>query len=195
MTKPPEGYEEYARVRYPDVLKKQAIILIVVIVFGLFIVLQLFHGTRFLRDHLVTLLLTFLVVGGLTTIGHELTHAIVYVMFGYEIEWGRVERLDAFFVGALDEYVSRRKSLVILSAPVVLELFFFPLLFVPKPLSVFTAFTVLVVNTSMARADLYAIPRVLKSPPGSLVYNSTPEEFCIYRPESMTVESSPRATN
>lgn len=180
-----EEYTECILVSYPTVLEKQAKFLAGFGVVTLFVVVGALHGIEFLRDNLVRFLLTFLVVGGMTILGHESIHGIVYTLLGYEIDWGKADRLNAFYAGAFDQVISRKESMLALSAPLLLlNLIFLPLFFAPIPLLVFSAFAVLVVNTSMSRADLYAIFRVYNAPSGSIVYHTNPEEFRICIPDS-----------
>ena len=176
-------------VSYPKRLEKQAKFLAVIGVVILVVVLGALHGIHFFRDQLVLFWLTFIVMGVLTILGHELIHGIVYVLLGYEINWGMADNLNAVYTGAFNQLITRKESILALSAPLLLlNLIFLPLFFGSMPLPVFSAFAVLVVNTSMSRADIYAISRIYSAPSGSLVYHTKPEEFRIYSPDNKQFE-------
>ena len=81
--------------------------------------------------------------------------------------------------------MTREHALWVVAAPVlVISTVAFPLLSAPFAPLVTVAFFVLLFNTLGAFGDFYALFRLMRMPPGTLLYDISPFEMFVYEPQS-----------
>lgn len=114
---------------------------------------------------------------------HEMVHGVAYHLLGYDVTYGVALRLGAFYVAAFDQFQTRRDSLAVGLAPlVVLTLALAPLLAVPAPWVAASAYVAIVLNTAGSAGDLYLVWRLLRDPPRSLYYDSDARQSWVFEP-------------
>ncbi|WP_137684693.1 DUF3267 domain-containing protein [Haloarcula mannanilytica] len=119
------------------------------------------------------------------TILHELVHGLVYRWFGYRVSYGVAPQLGAFYAATFHQFQERNHNIIVGIAPlVVLDALLLPLLFAPVPLLAFAAFVALLFNTAGAAGDLYLVVTLLRTPAGSLMYDSDIRHSYLFAPES-----------
>lgn len=117
------------------------------------------------------------------TVLHEFVHGVAYRVRGYEVSYGAAPRLGAFYAAAFHQFQTRDDNVLVGLAPlVVLDAVLAALLFAPRPLVAFAAFVGLVFNTAGAAGDLYLVARLLRMPPGTLLYDSDPTHSLVFYP-------------
>ncbi|MFU1783484.1 DUF3267 domain-containing protein [Haloarcula japonica] len=128
---------------------------------------------------------TFVVAIVAVTVLHELVHGVVYHWFGYDVSYGVAPQLGAFYAAAFHQFQHRTHNIIVGIAPlVVLDALFLPMLFVPIPLLAFAAFLALLFNTAGAAGDLYLVATLLRTPAGSLMYDSDIRHSYMFCPEA-----------
>ncbi|EMA05555.1 Putative zincin peptidase [Haloarcula vallismortis] len=121
---------------------------------------------------------------GIVTVLHELVHGLVYRWYGYRVSYGVAPQLGAFYAATFHQFQARNHNLIVGIAPVVaLNAVLLPVLFVPSPLVAFAAFVALLFNTAGAAGDLYLVAMLLRTPAGSLMYDSDIRHSYIFYPE------------
>lgn len=136
--------------------------------------------------------LVFLASIVLVTALHELVHGLVYTHLGYEVSYGIVPHLGAFYAAAFHQFQSRNDNIIVGLAPlIILNLLLLPVLFAPWPLLAFAAFVGLLFNTAGAAGDLYLVARLLRTAPGTRCYDSDIRHSYLFEP----VENRPRDQN
>jgi hypothetical protein len=119
------------------------------------------------------------------TVLHELVHGLAYRWFGYDVSYGVAPQLGAFYVAAFHQFQERTHNIIVGIAPlVVLDALLLPVLFVPLPILAFAAFLALLFNTAGAAGDLYSVATLLRTPAGSLTYDSDIRHSYIFCPEA-----------
>jgi len=118
------------------------------------------------------------------TVLHELVHGLVYRWYGYRVSYGVAPQLGAFYAATFHQFQARNHNLIVGIAPLVLlNGLLLPVLFVPVPLLAFAAFLALLFNTAGAAGDLYLVATLLRTPAGSLMYDSDIRHSYIFYPE------------
>ena len=194
----PDGYADPYAFRYPTAVLLGGSSLLGLASAVFFVgLLVLFHGpevftfyevtvdgetTAFTMD-LTAIAVPFLVALVVTTVVHELLHGIVFRHYGYDVEYGAVPALGAFYVAVFGEFQSRDELLRVALAPfVVLTATCLPLLAVPVPVVSITAAFILTLNTAGSVGDLYGAWRLRGLPRGTLVYDVDIRRSYIYEP-------------
>jgi hypothetical protein len=119
------------------------------------------------------------------TVAHELVHGLVYRWYGYRVSYGVAPQLGAFYAATFHQFQRRDHNVVAGIAPlVVLDTLLLPLLFAPVPLVALAAFVALLFNTAGAAGDLYLVAALLRTPSGSLMYDSDIRHSYLFSPES-----------
>ncbi len=125
-----------------------------------------------------------LLVGILTILLHEHIHGFTMRRFGYLPRYGFNWKMFAAFAIAEEQFMSREHALWIALAPfAVLTVVGFPLLAVPYAPLVTVLFFMLLFNTIGAVGDFYALYRLLRMPPGTLLYDISPAQMFVYEPK------------
>jgi hypothetical protein len=185
---PPSGYDSPIRFQYPGLLLTILNIVFIVLtvpVVGLLV--MWIHGAP--NSFVITFrLVDFITFWGtmlVTVLIHELIHAQAALALGYRINFGIKWRLAAPYVAALHQFITRDHNLLIAVAPLfVLTAIFIPLLFIPVPLVLLIASTVLVINTAGSVGDLYLTWRFLRLPRQTLLYDVSPDYMLIFPPKT-----------
>lgn len=116
---------------------------------------------------------------------HELVHGLAMRLFGYRPVYGFDVKMLAAYAIAPGELQRRNHALAIILAPlVVVDCLLLPLLALPNPELVTTAFVALIVNSVGATGDLYFAARLLKLSPRTLLCDLGPSETLVFRPLS-----------
>lgn len=125
-----------------------------------------------------------LVVVGVPVV-HELVHATVYRLLGYDVSYGVAPSVGGFYVAAVGQFQTRRANLLVALAPLAL-LTPLGLLGMAGGGPVVQALTYLglVLNTAGAVGDIYLAVRLLRVPPGTLMYEGVPPNAYVYEPLS-----------
>lgn len=119
------------------------------------------------------------------TVLHELVHGLVYHWLGYDVSYGVAPQLGAFYAAAFHQFQQRSHNIIVGIAPlVVLDAVLLPMLFIPIPQLAFAAFLALLFNTAGAAGDLYLVATLLRTPAGSLMYDSDIRHSYVFYPES-----------
>lgn len=181
----PDGYRDPVEFRYPPLW-------LAVGSFVLFFVAAVGFGWLMgtLRNELVfevtlglTGMATVVVALGATFGIHELVHGLVYRLLGYRVSYGVAINIGALYAAAFGQFQTRRDNILCAMAPlVVFTVVLTPLLVGPLSVALL-AFFVLVVNTSGAIGDLYITWRLLRMPPGTLLYDVDARHSYIFYPE------------
>mgnify|MGYP000123809052 CR=1 FL=1 len=136
-----------------------------------------------LSVRVIPVLVTFAAVVVVTTVVHELIHGVVAGRYGYEVTYGVAPHMGAFYATPFHQFQRRADLFPVVLAPlVVISLVGVPLLFVPVPWVALAAFLALVFNAVGAVGDLYYTAVLLRSPPGTLFYDSDVRHCYIFYP-------------
>ncbi|WP_158057821.1 DUF3267 domain-containing protein [Halorussus halophilus] len=126
---------------------------------------------------------TVVVALGATFVVHELVHGTVYKLLGYRVSYGVAINIGALYAAAFGQFQTRRDNVLCAMAPLaVFTVVLTPLLAGPLPVALL-AFFVLVVNTSGAIGDLYITWRLLRMPPGTLLYDVDARHSYVFYPK------------
>ncbi|NHN40770.1 DUF3267 domain-containing protein [Halorubellus sp. JP-L1] len=111
-------------------------------------------------------------VGAVTAL-HEFVHGLAYRLLGYEVSYGVLVGMGAFYAAAFHQFQRRDHNLLVGAAPlVVIDAILVAALFVPNPTVAFVAFVGLLFNTTGAAGDLYLVATLLRMPGDVLLYDS-----------------------
>jgi hypothetical protein len=122
-------------------------------------------------------------VGAVTAL-HEFVHGLAYRLLGYDVSYGFLAGVGAFYAAAFHQFQRRDHNLVVGLAPVVVvDALLLVALFVPNPTVAFVAFVGLVVNTAGAAGDVYLVATLLRLPRDALLYDSDARHGYVYYPE------------
>lgn len=195
----PDGYNDPSQFEYPlSALALGSVLLfpIATLLFGS--VLWLLQGlTVFESLVLITetdSALTFvfdwpLIVGvtvlalGVTVVVHELVHGVVFSRYGYEVSYGAMPQIGAFYATPFHQFVAREHVFPVALAPlVIISLVGLPLLAVPVPVVAFFVFQLLVINATGASGDLYIVASLYRKPAGTLLYDSDLRHSYVFEP-------------
>jgi hypothetical protein len=185
---PPPGYDNPVRFQYPTlllILLSVVVIALTVLVVGLLV--MWIHGApdSFVITFDTVDLIAFWGTMLATVVIHELIHALAARALGYRINFGIKWRMAAPYVAVFHQFMPRNHNLLIAIAPLlVFTLLFIPLLFVPAPLVLIVASTVLVINTAGSVGDLYLCWRLLRLPRQTLLYDVNVDCMLIYPPQA-----------
>ena len=184
----PVGYQPGSIVRHPiRALNLVTIGLSVILVPLLGIITWELHGGLSALPIEVTLTPLDIPVALIATIStimlHELIHATVLRVYGYQVSFGIVWQLLVAYAAAFRQLQRRDHALVTTLAPIVLlTAVMLPLLAAPNHYIVIVAFVVLLTNTAGAVGDLYLTWRLLCLPRQSLLYDVDPTQVMIFVP-------------
>jgi hypothetical protein len=183
---PPVGYQAPYRFEYPKIMLQIASLgLLVVLVPPLIWLtwsIQRLPGEGVVIIRPLDLVLL-LVAAPLTIVVHELIHGLAFRAFGYRVTYGVAWHLGAAYAGAFGQFQRRRHMFFVALAPLlVLTIVCLPLLAAATRAVVIVAFMVLVLNTGGAVGDLYLVGRLWRLPPGSLLYDTDPNNMFILEP-------------
>jgi hypothetical protein len=118
-----------------------------------------------------------------TVVVHEWLHGLVFEHYDYDVTYGFVPTMGAFYAAAFEQFHERSELLRIGLAPlVVITAVCLPLLAVPVPIVAITAAFVLTLNTAGAIGDLYLCWRLFRLPPGTLLYDADIRHSYVYEP-------------
>ena len=118
-----------------------------------------------------------------TAVAHELLHGAAFAHYGYDVSYGVVPTMGAFYVAAFGQFQKRAELLRIGLAPlVVLTLLCLPLLAVPVPAVAITAAFVLILNTAGSIGDCYAVWYLRRLPRGTITYDVDSRRSYVYEP-------------
>jgi hypothetical protein len=118
-----------------------------------------------------------------TVVAHEWLHGLVFRYYGYDVSYGFVPSMGAFYAAAFEQFHDRDELLRIGLAPlVVITAVCLPLLAVPISSVAMTAALVLVVNTAGAVGDLYLAWRLWRLPPNTLMHDVDIRHSYVYEP-------------
>ena len=132
----------------------------------------------------VVVTVVFVVTVAVVTALHELVHGIVLRFQGYDVSYGVVPRMGAFYAAAFHQFQHRDETRLVAIAPLlVLDVLLVPLVFVPIPMLAFAAFVGFLVNTAGSAGDLYVAWRLQRYPPGTLVYDADIRHMYVFVPE------------
>jgi hypothetical protein len=136
-----------------------------------------------LSFRVVPTLAVFAAVVFVTTVVHELVHGVVAGRYDYEVTYGAAPHMGAFYATPFHQFQRRVDLFPIVLAPVVvISLVGVLLLFVPVPWVALAAFLALVFNAVGAVGDLYYTVVLLRSPPGTLFYDSDVRHAYVFYP-------------
>lgn len=132
---------------------------------------------------------------GVTVVVHELVHGLVFGWYGYQVSYGAMPHIGAFYATPFHQFVAREHVFPVALAPlVIISLVGMPLLAVPSPLAAFFVFQLLVINAVGASGDLYIVLVLLRKPRGTLLYDSDIRHSYVFEPRAVpltTTESDP----
>jgi hypothetical protein len=127
---------------------------------------------------------------------HELIHALVYRLLGYQVRFGVDWRLPGAYVIVPRQYQRRSHLLVTALAPLLLlTLTSVPFLAVPNTMVVVAALSVLVGNTGGAIGDLYIVSRLLRLPRGTLLRDRDPQTTLVFEPQRREGRPAPQESH
>ncbi|WP_121740906.1 DUF3267 domain-containing protein [Natronorubrum halophilum] len=196
---PPDGYADPYAFSYPmAVLLVGSGVIAVALSIVVVALLSLLHGpelfatfydvtvdgdtTTYAMD-LTVIVVPFLTALLVTVVGHEFVHGVVFRYYGYDVTYGAVPAMGAFYAAAFGQFQNRNELLRVCLAPLVLiTAACVPLLAVPVPIVSITAAFVLILNTSGAIGDLYATWRLQRMPRETLMYDVTIRRSYVYEP-------------
>lgn len=131
------------------------------------------------------LAVVFVATVAVVTVLHELVHGLAFRLQGYDVSYGAVPQLGAFYAAAFHQFQPRDETRLVALAPLlVLDVLLVPLLFVPVPMLAFAAFVGLLLNTAGSAGDLYIVWRLQRYPPGSLSYDADVRHMYVFVPEA-----------
>lgn len=120
---------------------------------------------------------------GATVIVHELVHGAVFGWYGYQVSYGAMPQIGAFYAAPFHQFVAREHVFPVALAPIVsISLVGLPLLAVPIPVAAFFIFQLLVINAVGASGDLYIVLVLLRKPAGTLLYDSDIRHSYVFEP-------------
>lgn len=120
---------------------------------------------------------------GVTVVVHELVHGLVFGQYGYQVSYGAMPHIGAFYAAPFHQFVARKHVFPVALAPLVLiSLVGIPLLAVPSPVAAFFVFQLLVINAVGASGDLYIVLVLLRKPSGTLLYDSDIRHSYVFEP-------------
>ncbi|WP_255171539.1 DUF3267 domain-containing protein [Natrononativus amylolyticus] len=195
----PEGYAAPSEFSYPTVvLVVGAGLLGVASTVALVVLLSAVHGpeafasvyemttdgdTMTFAMDLTAIIVPFVVALVVTTVVHEALHGAAFAHYGYDVSYGVIPSMGAFYTAVFGQFQKREELLRVGLAPlVVITAVCVPLLAVPVPVVAITAAFVLILNTSGAIGDLYATWRLARMPPGTLMYDVDIRHSYVYEP-------------
>ena len=118
-----------------------------------------------------------------TAVIHELLHGAAFEYHGYDVSYGAVLTMGAFYAAAFDQFQVRADLLRVGLAPiVVVTVVCIPLLAVPAPTVALTAAFVLILNTAGSIGDLYAVWYLRRLPRGTITYDVDISHSYVYEP-------------
>ncbi|WP_227131322.1 DUF3267 domain-containing protein [Halorubellus salinus] len=130
----------------------------------------------------LALALAFGVVG--VTVLHEFVHGLAYRLLGYDVSYGVLVGMGAFYTAAFHQFQRRDHNLVVGIAPlVVVDAILLAALFAPDPTVAFVAFVGLLFNTAGATGDVYLVATLLGLPDDALLYDSDARHSYVFHPE------------
>jgi len=194
----PDGYAEPVEFRYPMVvLVAIAAVLTVaaLVAFGSLLrigqgdALPALFGYEATADGFtfsipIALGLVFVATVAVVTVLHELLHGLVFRWQGYDVSYGFVPQMGAFYAAAFHQFQLCEETRLVALAPLfVLDVLLVPLLFVPIPMLAVAAFFGLVLNTAGSAGDLYIVWRLGRYPPGTLSYDADIRHMYVFVPE------------
>jgi hypothetical protein len=119
----------------------------------------------------------------LVIVVHELLHGLALRVLGYRVSYGIAPHLGAAYAAAFGQFLPRRHMLPVALTPLVgLTLLLVPLLTVPNRFVVGGALLALLINSSGAVGDIYAVWRTLRMPRGTLFYDIDPLHMLVFEP-------------
>jgi len=138
--------------------------------------------TTFTMD-LAAIGIPFLVALVTTVVIHELIHGLVFRLYGYEVKYGVIPSMGAFYAAVFGEFQSRDELLRVGIAPfVVITAICLPLLAIPVNIVAVTAAFVLILNTAGSIGDFYLVWRLQKMPHKTLFYDLDIRHMYVYQP-------------
>ncbi|WP_255190742.1 DUF3267 domain-containing protein [Natronobeatus ordinarius] len=118
-----------------------------------------------------------------TAVIHELLHGAAFAYYGYDVSYGVVPTMGAFYAAAFSQFHERDELLRVGLAPlVVLTTVCVPLLAAPAPTVAITAAFVLILNTAGSIGDLYAVWYLRRLPRGTITYDVDIRRSYVYEP-------------
>lgn len=185
----PPGYADPVEFQYPVVVLAGIVAVLTVVsmgVFGwllyvaqgpdalatVFTVEETADSVTFTTDlGVVALALVFGVVA--VTALHEFVHGLAYRLLGYDVSYGVLVGMGAFYAAAFHQFQRRNDNLLVGAAPlVVVDAVLLAALFAPNPTVAFVAFVGLLFNTAGAAGDVYLLVALLRMPADALLYDS-----------------------
>jgi hypothetical protein len=116
---------------------------------------------------------------------HELVHATVYRLLGYDVSYGVAPAVGGFYVAAFGQFQTRRANLVVALAPLaVLTPVGLLGMVLGGPVVQAVTYLGLVLNTAGAVGDLYLAWVLLRLPAGTLMFEAVPPNAYVYEPLS-----------
>lgn len=196
----PPGYADPVEFRYPFVVLVGTVAVLTVgsmVVFGrllyvaqgadalsaVFTVEETGDSVAFTTDlGVVALALVFGVVA--VTALHEFVHGLAYRLLGYDVSYGVIVGMGAFYAAAFHQFQRRDDNLLVGAAPlVVVDVVLLAALFAPNPTVAFVAFVGLLFNTAGAAGDVYFLVALLRMPADALLYDSDARHSYVFYPE------------
>lgn len=184
---PPSGYRAPKRFAYPMAMLHVISLVALaasIIAYGILATqAQRITLSQLLPQGLLELVIALLVFPAVILL-HEATHGLTYQLLGYRVSYGLAPELGAAYAAAFGQFQKRGHNLIAAIMPLlVITLIGVPLLTVPdNRLLALVMFVALLVNTSGAVGDVYIIWRLLRMPPGTLLYDVSVEQMLIYEP-------------
>jgi len=195
---PPAGYAEPYAVSYPTiVLIVGSGVLGVVSAVGFISLLVWIHGGSIISFYttavtngaitwsvdLTQLAVPVIAAIVVTAIVHELIHGLAFRWYGYEVTFGFVPTVGAFYAGAFGAFQKKDELLRVGIAPLlVITSICLPLMVVPVPIVALTATFILILNTAGSIADVYLLWRLLQLPDDTLLYDVDIQQMYLYEP-------------
>lgn len=124
---------------------------------------------------------------------HEFVHGLAYRLLGYDVSYGVLVGMGAFYAAAFHQFQRRDDNLLVGAAPlVVVDAVLLAALFVPNPTVAFVAFVGLLFNTAGAAGDVYLLVALLRMPADALLYDSDARHSYVFYPNQVARESPPQ---
>lgn len=138
-------------------------------------------GLPFLEYDLPVLVVILVLASAVTVVLHELTHGLLMQWYGKDVSYGFIPSKGAFYAASFEQFMTREESIVTALAPIVLLSFVgIVLLGMTSPSVGLAVFFALVVNATGGVGDFYLVWRLLRLPPGSLIYDASIDTSYIY---------------
>ncbi|AUV80963.1 hypothetical protein C2R22_04210 [Salinigranum rubrum] len=116
---------------------------------------------------------------------HELVHATVYRLLGYDVSYGVAPAVGGLYVAAFGQFQTRRANLAVAFAPLaVLTPVGLLGMVLGGPVVQAVAYLGLVLNTAGAVGDLYLAWVLVRLPAGTLMFEAVPPNAYVYEPLS-----------